>query len=484
MRQSTALGLIAAVATIASACSVGVGAPDLSGATASARPAASAPPAASARPAASPSGPGAVGQELRRCEDVEGISASPDRYRDSPVYVANEMPIDEVQAWARTKPGFEEIWIARDHGGWITVAFSVDADARQAELRERFPDVGVVAVGVDWTRAELMGLQRRLTDEIAPLFDLSSSISVTQGVVSVNPGVLEADRVAAIAVRFAGERICIEGVDPQDAPPEGPQPQAGDGWRLLADEQDRGEAYRTGVASDDPSYQRLWTTIGLDGATPAVDFRSEVVIWFGAVYGSSCPDLRLDDVVVDDARALLHAEIVLVDAPAACTADANAHAYLVAVDRAKLPVGPFAIQLGADDPPGGAPEERTLVDADLSRPGAVAAPGEVHGDPSLPPPDVLESGAFIEPGFDQRYRLYVHCGTEWLGEVNDVKWRADVPDENLDYIPPRWRSAVDAKETIELSIILRVGPEPLIEATANDHTVTYRPSTEELPGCD
>jgi hypothetical protein len=419
------------------------------------------------------------------CQTVEAISAPAERYRDAPIYVANEMPVEKIRAWAAGKPGFEEIWIDRDHAGWITVAFSVDAETRQAELEERFPDVGVVAVGVDWTMADLEELQRRVGDEIGPLFPIGSGISVTQGVVAIGVGVLKEERVAAIEERFAGERVCLEGADPADVPAEGPQRQQGDGWRLLADEQGVGEAYRTGIASDQASYGKLWREIGLSGEPPPVDFESEVVIWFGAVYGSSCPNLRLDDVVIDQQQALIHAEIVLVDAPMACTADANPHAYLVALERATLPAGPFAIQLGADDPPRGAPEERTVVDVDLSRPGAVAGPGDVHADPSLPEPDFLESGEFIEPEMgNDPYRLYVHCGIEWLGRFNDVAWRTDVPDGTLDFIPKAWRGSVDEKQTIELSITLRTEPEPVIRATANGHTVIYRPTTEQPPGCD
>jgi len=268
-------------------------------------------------------------------------------------------------------------------------------------------------------------------------------------------------------------------------PSEGPQAQQGDGWRLLADEQGAGQPYRTGIASDQPSYGALWTDIGLSGDPPAVVFESEVVIWFGAVYGSSCPNLRLDNVVVDRERALVHAEIVLVDSPSACTADANPHAYLVALERARLPSGPFAIQLGADDPPAGAPEERTLVDVDLSLPGAVAGPGEVHPDPSLPEPFVLEPGSIIEPDVEYPYRLYVHCGIEWLGSFNNVTWRADLPDGSLGGVPPEWESAMSAgRLTVELSIILRTDPEPTITATANGYMVTYRPTTELPPGCD
>ncbi len=438
-------------------------------------------PGASA--AASPTGASVAEGSIPRCEALPRISAPAERYRDLPIYVANEQPTEEIRAWAAGKPGFEELWIDREHLGWITVAFSVDAQARQAELKELFPDVGVVAVGVDWTMAELETLQQRVSDEIGPLFPVSSWTSVTQGVVGIGVGVLREERIAAIEQRFEGEPICIEGADPADVPAAGPQPQQGDGWRLLADEQGAGRPYRTGIATDQASYERLWTDIGLSGEPPPVDFEAEAVIWFGAVYGSGCANLRLDDVVVDREQALVHAEIVLVDFPAACNDDANPHAYLVALERAKLPSGPFAIQLGADDPPAGVPEERTLVDVDLSRPGAVVGPGDVHPDPALPEPFVLEPGSIIEPEVEYPYRLFVHCGIEWLGRFNDVAWRADVPDGVLDFIPPEWQTAVDASQTIELSIVLRTDPEPVIMATASGYTVTYRPTTEELKNC-
>ncbi len=431
----------------------------------------------------SPTGVPVAEGSIPRCEDVPRISAPAAWYRDSPIYDANEQPTEEIRAWAAGKPGFEEIWIDRDHLGWITVAFSGDAEARQAELEELFPEVGAVAVEVDWTLAELEELERRVVEELGPLFPVSSSTSVTQGVVGIGVGVLSDDRIAAVDKRFAGEPICIEGADPADAPAAGPQPQQGEGWRLLADEQGAGQPYRTGIATDQASYERLWTDIGLSGDPPAVDFQSEVVIWFGAVFGSGCENLRLDDVIADPGRALVHARIVLVDFPAACNDDANPYAYVVALERVRLPEGPFAIQLGADDPPAGVPEERTLVDVDLSRPGAVAGPQDVGPDPSLPEPFVLESGSIIEPDIEYPYRLSVHCGIGWLGRFNDVAWRADVPDAALNAVPPEWQTAVDTSETIELSIILQTDPEPVIMATASGHTVTYRPTTEVPPGC-
>ncbi|MBA3779313.1 MAG: hypothetical protein H0X16_08460 [Chloroflexi bacterium] len=485
---------ICSIALLASACSHGV--PPAGGSTsvggsesadASEAPGGSQAPSRAAEPSAT------VSEEPSRiagnpaiplCENVPEVSAPAELYRDSPIYVANEMPVDEIRKWAAAKPGFQEIWIDRDHAGWVTVAFSKDAEARQAELEKEFPEAGAVVVGVDWTMAELDELQRRVSEELTPLFPVGTWGAVTQGVVGIGIGVLSEDRIAAVDERFAGERVCIEGADPADVIPEGPQPQRGDGWRLLADEMGVGQPYRTGIASDQASYAKLWTEIGLAGELPHVDFGSEVVIWFGAVYGSGCENIRLEDVVVDRERALVHAQIVLPGVPQACNDDANPHAYIVAVDRARLPSGPFAIQLGAEDPPGGVPEERTLVDVDLTRPGAVAKPREVHPDPALPKPFVLESGTFIEPGFEYPYGLFVHCGIEWLGEFNDVAWRTDVPDGSLDFIPPKWRAEVDQDQTVKLSIVLRTDPEPTIEARANGHLVIYRPTMQEPPGCD
>jgi len=426
--------------------------------------------------------PGGDGK-IPLCQDVPRISAPPERYRDSPIYVANEQPTEEIRAWAARQPGFEELWIDRDHLGWVLVAFSQDADTRQAELEASFVGVGVAAVGVDWTMTELDGLQQRVQEELSPIFPVGSGILVMQGVVSIFVGALTEERVAAVEQRFAGERVCMEGVDPASLPPSGPQARAGDGWRLLADEQGVGHPFRTGIATDQASYEALWAGVGLAGDPPPVAFGSEVVIWFGAVYGSSCPNLRLDDVVVDRDRALVHAEIVNVDTPMFCTADANPRAYLVGLQRAKLPPGPFAIQLGAHDPPAGAPEERTVVDVDLSQPGAVARPEDVHSDPSLfePEPDVFESGDFVEPGFPFPYRFFVHCGIEWLGRLNEVAWRTDVL---ADYMPPEWQPLTDADQSIEVSVTLHTDPEPWIEAAANGHTVIYQPTADDLPGCD
>jgi hypothetical protein len=75
----------------------------------------------------------------------------------------------------------------------------------------------------------------------------------------------------------------------------------------------------------------------------------------------------------------------------------------------------------------------------------------------------------------------IRGGTLRMRVVNDIAWRTDVPADALDLVPPEWEPAVRG-DSIDLSILLQTDPEPMIEATANGHTVTYRPTAE--PGCD
>ena len=426
-----------------------------------------------------PGAPGAAGP-VPRCEAVPKIEASPILYRATPIYVGNEMPAEAVAAWAAGKPGFEELWIDRDHNGWVTVAFSRDAAARQVELAAAFPDDGVVAVQVPWTMDELEQLQRRVVAEGQPLV-VGSSIDVMHGVVTVNGGVLKADVVHELESRFAGTRICIEGIEPADAPAEGPQQSAGESWRLLADEDEVGGPYRTGIAADAAALGRLWAEIGLVTPLPTVDFEREVVVWFGAVHGSSCPRLRLDDVRYDAGRGVLHSVITSFTL-GACTADAIGHAYVVAIKRSMLPAGPFVIQLQADQPPQGVLDsEPTIVSADLSVPGSVLREDQIQKPtPGVEEPRV-EPGGYLEPGIPWQYRVSVRCGAEWLGRLNGVQWRTEELVDDL-FLPTEWTAAVEPDDTLDLTITL-FETAPRIEAALAGHSVIYVPTAETPPGC-
>jgi len=416
---------------------------------------------------------------------VPHIVAPADYYADSPIYVGNEQPTERLRKWAEGYPGFEMLWIDRQHLGWVVLAFSVDADARQADVRREFPDVGVAVAPVTWHRAHLEELQRQAMDlQInGERLVWGAGSGSDQGVVSLNIGVLSPERIAAVEQAFPDELICVEGLDPATMPVPGPQQQSGDGWRLLADADLTGEVYRTGIAFDDQSYEELWTAAGLTARLPKpdIDFNDEVAIWFGAVHGSSCPKLRLDDVIADREKALVYANIVLLTDVGICTADAAPHAYVVALERSRLPEGPFAIQLGADEPPSGVPGERTIVETDLSAPGSVAGPDEVHPWQPGPPGWDIEPGGAMEPGYPVRYRQPTICGVEWLGPLNGLYWHTD-PGPEANWIPPEWLSAAQDGAVI-LTLDMDDGSPPTLTATASDHSVVYQASP--APGaCD
>jgi hypothetical protein len=416
---------------------------------------------------------------LVRCDpDAPRATGDDDLYRDEPVYVGNEQPVEEVRAWAATQPGYVEIWIDRDRNGWITVAFSEDADERQAELAERFPGVGVVAVGVDWTMAELEELRAEL-QEVGTV--QTANVDPTRGRVEAWVSVLDDEHLGPLA-EHAGDRLCVDGADPADAVPDGPQPTGGDGWRLLADEP-TGEPYRTGIATTEDQYASLWEESAATAERPPVDFEAEVVIWFGAVYGSGCP-IRMDEVIIDDEAALVYADIVVPGNPQACTSDANPRAFIIALARDRLPEGPFRLQLDANDPPAGAPEERTVVDVDLSAPGAIASDDEIGPDPDLVASSEdgtprIEPGGTMEVGYPARMVLDAACDLTVVGPINGVHFAADEPVTPL---PPEWQDAVTDDGTLEVEVLLEAAPARLTLNSAG-RSVAYSPTDASTRPC-
>lgn len=340
--------------------------------------AASAVLAADPPPQPTPHPPAALdGMSLTWCGDVVTPRADAEMYGDSPVYRGNEMPTDAVRRWARQKPGFVDLWIDRDHNGWINVLFTEDAARRQAELEREFPGVGVIAVEVEHGRRELRRLARRIG-----AFVQDEGIAAGYGwgnvnnIVELDVPVLTADLARALDEAFAGEPLCVDGADPEDVPGPGAQPQAGDGWRMLAWEQGQGPAHEVGIATDQDSYELLWERAGLAGTPPPVDFGSDVVVWFAIGHGSSCPNQRMDEVIVDLERSLVYPLIVNPDLVVACTDDlVGAYQFVAALERSELPRGPFELGLAGGD---GDLWRSFRVDADLTVPGSVAEPEQIE----------------------------------------------------------------------------------------------------------
>jgi hypothetical protein len=411
---------------------------------------------------------------LQRCDpEAPVLEADPAFYRDEPVYVANEQPVEEVRSWASARPGYEGIWLDRDHNGWISVGFSENAGARQRELEEAFPDVGVVAVEVPATEAELQALRNEVEAALEGLSSWALGHSVAQGMVEVSVPVLDEDTLVRFAP-LAGPRLCVSGADPSEAVSDGPQPTGGDGWRLLGTDR-TGPTYRTGVATTTEQYEQLWLEAGLTGEAPDVDFETEIVVWFGAVYGSGCP-IRLDDVVINTTSRVVHGDFVLPGNPTVCNQDANPEAYVVALLRSRLPEAPFAVQLDADDPPAGAPEERTTVETDLRPAGSTATNDdlvvEFLDDIVAPGHDIFEPGLVIEDGYPWTVLIERACPIDVLGPLNGTMWRAA---DNALSTGPLATWAIDVGEDlVEAELLLTTDPAELT-VRIDGIAITYEP---------
>lgn len=265
-------------------------------------------------------------------------------------------PLDEeILRWADEHPdAVAGVWWDGEAEQFVVV--SVDPPASADAIAEAL-GVEVVAgprggTPVRVERAprgatELAALQDRVS-ELAELgLTPSSSRRVWDATVEIGLAFLDEASVGAVRRVFADDldAICVTGADPATAPPPGPQPSSGDGWRLLHDEAPAGESYAVDVAVDRSQYAALWTANGLTGEPEPVDFGEEIVIRFGATFSGSCPEIRLDDVVVDRDAGTVTAEIVQLGGNRDCTADDNPRSYVVAVDRDALPSVPFTVSV-------------------------------------------------------------------------------------------------------------------------------------------
>jgi hypothetical protein len=262
----------------------------------------------------------------------------------------------------RFPESFAGVWLDQDFNT-VRIAFVRDWRRHRDEIADRESrGVLVSVVRAHHTLAELEDIQQQLADEDHGLIPSVSAIDLEENRVELRLGVVEQETLDALGERLPADALCVEGPSPKELVPEGPQPESGPGWRLLADEPGVGTVWDTTAAVDEAGYEALWRTLDLTGDPPAVDFEREIVLHFGPAVSGSCPNIRLDGLVIQD-------DLVLPDIvrpgvqPPACTADANPHTYLVAAERSALPPLPFRVQLEPEPCPGCDGTDVTAVDS-------------------------------------------------------------------------------------------------------------------------
>lgn len=451
---------------------------------------------------------------LELCDGEASLPTAPASwYRDRPRYVGNEQPTEAVRAWAESQPGFQQIWVDRDHNGWVTVGFSSDVDARQAEILERFPDDGVVAVLLDIDLAALRDLQQEVTDALdGKGIGASWGVSTAEGKVAVDVGLLTDENLAPLQ-QFAGRPVCVSGRDPAGTR-TGPQAEAGEGWRLLAMhgsardeslklEPDQPPATPGGVmierrleiATSPAQLEAMWQAVGravdsglqADTPMPSVDFDREIVVLGNEIESGSCR-LLIFGLVEDAAERRLEVDRGTSDDSVVCTADANPLTWAIAVERSTLPEAPFEIVGSAplwvdvDLRPASA----TVDDAatiGILPPGPTPVPGfAVDERPHAPPrPDataVVEErrAAFphvAEPGFPSSVTMPAHCVAA-VGPINDYMWTPVSPALAAGDLPDQWSAAEpDGFVTVDVLLAEDPGGEPTLDLSANGHVERY-----------
>jgi len=412
--------------------------------------------------------------EVVSCEDIDTPYAPEDWYADTPIYVGNEMPIDEVRVFAQTLDGFRDVWIDRAHHGWIGVGFdNADVESHQAALKAEFPGAGVVAVDMPYTRGELEDIGAELASRLPDGVEVVG-VDDLRGYLEVFVGPLTAENVAAAREAVAEVPACIAGIDPSSIPAPGPPPDGGNGWAYLGEADTMLDSEYPRILADAGELATVWGQLGLEGTPPSVDFDQQVALYLVIGHSGSCPETRLDDLVVDG--ALVYAvvpSITELTEELACTADWVPRTYLVAVDRALLPGPPF--QLTAEKEYGA----RVEVTADLRVPGSAPGRGEVSPAEIVPVRELTPMPYWIETEFPWPLTMDPSCGVDYLGLINDVHWhRADGTG-----MPEQWTTAV-VDGLLDLELMMTPGPEPTLTASAGGVDVLYLPGPSVAAVCD
>ena len=155
-----------------------------------------------------------------------------------------------------------------------------------------------------------------------------------------------------------------------------------------------------------------------------------------------------------------------------CTADANRHAVLLAVDRADLPEGGFSLWISAADPPGCCGDGLTFV-----------AGGQLDASQGATFPPLGADGQLAIGESRIAYGLNTHCGVEWLlRSVNGQYWRATDLDltetSGIDPIPSAWEQSVG-----QLDVVVTLLDDTILKVTGldTDVTVMYTPDPDFRP---
>ena len=251
--------------------------------------------------------------------------------------------VAQLQAYgAAHSDEFGGLYVEDQGRGSFVMLFTDRLEEHASAIAEIWPRVTVR--GVRYSEAALMEALESLdlASMARPgLEPLSAGLDTMNNVVTLELKSDDPTLEARLELQYGG----LVDVTVHPLPGDWSNVAEGDGWRLLAAGQSGpDEAFTVRAATDESAWEDLWSRLAIGGDRPSVDLSGEVVVSFGHGIGSSCRELRLDDVAVEDGVVFSITSDPL--APRACTADlAGAAVFVVAVERGALPADGFTLQL-------------------------------------------------------------------------------------------------------------------------------------------
>ncbi|MBA3780016.1 MAG: hypothetical protein H0X16_12105 [Chloroflexi bacterium] len=279
-----------------------------------------------------------------------------------------ERDVKRLNAYATRHPDeFAGIWIDWETET-ITLTFTEALERHRAGAEKAAPGAPTRILRARHTEREMRDLQDEILADAgfqesirfrlySAGYDVKANVVHLEGA-ACRPG----EAAAALGERYGEERIRptiypLPGREPE-------QPQAGEGWRLVAELAEIGEPYSIDFLDGQREYEARWSELDQQGPPPPVDFEREAVIDFGAArgLGGECGWAHLARVVFDKAERLVYGDISHpVPQGIACEDVAVPQTFLIAVDRSRLPERPFTVRLYSGPRCGSCPE-KVVVD--------------------------------------------------------------------------------------------------------------------------
>lgn len=294
---------------------------------------------------------------IRRVENASdsvmsdlGVPVTPQEAAELEEMVAQEPVTRLIMYGARERSQFGGLWV-NEPGVGTVMLFTGDLDRHRRAITALAPGLPFEVRPGRFTEAELRKLQDELAEQIRrgeigdPAMELLSLGLDTKNnaldlqVKSNDPSLKE-----RLEAPFGGRVVAT--VHPLPGP--WANVESGDGWRLLAAGVSRGlvQPYFVAAATDEEEWLKLWRSI--DPVQPVPDFEAaeEIAALFSHGIGSSCPELRLDDTVIDRQAGVVYSATSDPLQPRMCTGDlVGASYFVVALQREALPESPFTLRL-------------------------------------------------------------------------------------------------------------------------------------------